>query len=330
LVLLWVEMVAGSLLPIHCFAVQEKVRKLSLLLHPHMQHTKHSKLNLSWILVKLLLWGSIHFANGQIRHPLISPAIKTQQGIGLSEVTLSYHRPAARGRKIFGSLVPYGRIWRLGANESTKITFSDPVQILDQELARGTYAFYVIPYPDQWIVIFHNNLKHWGDGRNNYRPEEDALRVTIIPDTNAVFVEDFTIGFEHISFDTAQLVITWENTRASIPLTFNTRAIMLEEINRQIKNNPTADTYYQSGRYLQESGIQYEQARSYLVKANELAPDKYYIHRVWALVEAGLGNYSKAIELARQSAFLATREGKDEFVRMNERSVEDWKKLVRP
>ncbi len=202
--------------------------------------------------------------------------------------------------------------------------------MLGKALPQGTYAFYAIPYPDQWIVIFHNNLTHWGDGRNNYRPEEDALRINIIPDTNVVFVEDFSIGFEHISFDSAQLVITWENTRASIPLTFNTQAIMMEEINRQIKNNPTADTYYQSGRYLQESGIQYEQASDYLAKANELAPDKYYIHRVWALVEAGLGNYAKAIALARQSAFLANREGKDEFVRMNERSIEEWKREVRP
>ena len=264
--------------------------------------------------------------NGQIRHPLISPPLKIQQGIGLSEVTLSYHRPTVRGRKIFGSLVPYGRIWRLGANESTKISFSDPVKIAGHLLPKGTYAFYAIPYPEKWVLIFHNNLNHWGDGRNNYRPEEDALRVEIVPDTNHHFVEDFFIGFEAISFDGARLVVQWENTKASLPLVFDTQTIMLEEMDFQIKHNPTADTYYQSGRYLQEAGIYPERAKEYLAKANELAPDKYYIHRVWALVEAGLGNYDEAIQLAKKSAFLAGREGKDEFVRMNERSIQEWEK----
>ncbi len=276
------------------------------------------------VLICMILAFASNATFGQIKHPLISPPAKIQQGIGLSEVTLSYHRPTARGRKIFGSLVPYGRIWRLGANESTKISFSDTVRISGSVLPPGTYAFYAIPYPDKWIVIFHNNLTHWGDGRNNYRQEEDALRIEVVPDTNAIFVEDFTIGFEHISFEGAQLTICWENTKTSIPLAFDTRAIMLEEIRLQVKTNPTADTYYQSGRYLQESGIEYEQARHYLIKANELAPDKYYIHRVWALVEAGLGNYPTAIALAQKSAYLAGLEGKDEFVRMNERSIAEW------
>lgn len=263
---------------------------------------------------------------GQIRHPLISPPVKIQQGIGLSEVTLAYHRPGVRGRKIFGALVPYGRIWRLGANESTKISFSDPVRIAGYPLPKGTYAFYAIPYPEKWVLIFHNNLNHWGDGRKNYRPEEDALRVEIVPDTNHHFVEDFFIGFEAISFDSARLVVQWENTKASLPLVFDTQTIMLEEIDHQVKHNPTADTYYQSGRYLQEAGIHLEQAKGYLAKANELAPDKYYIHRVWALVEAGLGNFREAVALAKKSALLADREGKDEFVRMNERSIQDWEK----
>lgn len=281
------------------------------------------------ILIILLISLHAIFAEGQIRHPLISPPTTISQGIGLSEVTLSFHRPAARGRKVFGSLVPFGRIWRLGANESTKITFSDTVRIRGNELPAGTYAFYAIPYREKWILIFHNNLNHWGDGRNNYRPEEDALRVEVVPDTTQSFVEDFTMSFQNLSFDGADLIIRWENTGVSLPLGFNTRAIMLEEIDRQIKSNPNADTYYQAGRYLQESGIRYEEARTYLSKANELAPDKYYIHRVWALVEAGLGNYTKAITLAQRSAFLAGLEGKDEFVRMNERSVEEWEKHLK-
>lgn len=264
----------------------------------------------------------------QINHPLISPPCTLQQTIGLTEVQIAYHKPSSRGRTIFGSLVPFGRIWRVGANESTKVTFSDSVWVQGQLLPKGTYALYTIPHPDQWTIIFHHNLTHWGDGRNQYRPEEDALRITAIPDTQFYHSEDLQLYFENLSFEKAHLVIHWEHTKVSIPITFPIHAKMLQEIAYQVKNNPTADTYYQSGRYLKEAGLLPQVARNYLMKANELSPDKYYIHRVWAEVEGQLKNYEKAIQLAQISAQLAEKEGKDEFVRMNERSISYWNSLL--
>lgn len=264
----------------------------------------------------------------QINHPLISPACTLQQTVGLTEITIAYHKPGARGRKIFGSLVPFQRIWRVGANESTKISFSDSVFIKGQLLPKGTYALYAIPDSQQWEVIFHHNLSHWGDGRKQYRPEEDALRITTTPDTQFYHSEDLQLYFENISFEKANLVIHWEHTKVSIPIAFQTQTKMLKEITYQVKNNPTADTYYQSGRYLKEAGLLPAIAKEYLIQANALHPNKYYIHRVWAEVEGQLKNYKKAIELAKISAQLAEKEGKDEFVRMNERSIQKWEELL--
>jgi len=280
------------------------------------------------ILVFTTLIKSTDTLFSQITHPLISPACTLQQTVGLTEITIAYHKPGARGRKIFGSLVPFKRIWRVGANESTKISFSDSVFIKGHLLPKGTYALYAIPDSLQWEVIFHRNLSHWGDGRKQYRPEEDALRITTTPDTQFYHSEDLQLYFENITFEKADLVIHWEHTKVSVPIAFQTQTKMLREITYQVKNNPTADTYYQSGRYLKEAGLLPAIAKEYLIKANALHPNKYYIHRVWAEVEGQLKNYQKAIELAKISAQLAEKEGKDEFVRMNERSIQKWEALI--
>ena len=284
------------------------------------------RLYLFFIIAITLKSGGTLFS--QINYPLISPPCTLQQTVGLTDIQIAYHKPGARGRSIFGSLVPFDRIWRVGANESTKISFSDSVYIKGQLLPKGTYALYAIPQPHQWTIIFHTNITHWGDGRNQYRPEEDALRITAIPDTQFYHSEDLQLYFENISFEKAHLVIHWERTKVSIPIAFPIHTKMLQEIAYQIKNNPTADTYYQSGRYLKEAGLLPQVARNYLMKANDLNPNKYYIHRVWAEVEGQLKNYEKAIELARISAQLAEKEGKDEFVSMNERSIHYWNSLL--
>ncbi len=122
--------------------------------------------------------------SAQIKHPKASPFTTLSQDVGLANIKVAYSRPAVRGRKIFGDLVPYGRIWRVGANESTKITFSNDVIIDGSTLQKGTYALYAFPEVDSWEVVFHKNTAHWGDGREDYNPAEDALRV--LQDTLAI------------------------------------------------------------------------------------------------------------------------------------------------
>ncbi len=265
----------------------------------------------------------------QILHPKASPASLIKQEIGLSTITVQYSRPAVRGRKIFGELVPYGRIWRVGANESTKITLDSDMQIMGNTLTKGTYALYAFPEKDMWEIAFHKNITHWGDGRKNYNQEEDAFRVTIIPQKSSYFQENLLITFDEVTHDSAVMLWIWENTKIIIPITVDTDFIMQQQIQDILSKNPTAQSYYEAARYLQEQEKDYSTALKYLNMAIELGGDTYYFYRVKSLVEAALENYESAINSAQISSELAAKESKDEFVRMNQGSITLWKELVK-
>ena len=273
-----------------------------------------------------LLTFSLTF--GQINPPLASPPARLQQRIGFTDFTVDYSRPARRGRAIMGNLVPYGRIWRVGANESTKLTVSDDVTIAGFPVPKGTYALYAIPQKEEWTIIIHKNTTHWGDGRTNYNPQEDLLRFSVKPEVIPYLQENFLIEFDSLDHNSGRMAWLWENTKISFSIQVGTERKMMEQINRQIKENPTADTYYQAARYLQEEGKMHKEALAWLEKAHQLAGDKYYIHRVWSLVLGQTGDYSAAIIHAEKSKALAAGEGKDEFVRMNEASIQEWKKRL--
>ena len=193
-------------------------------------------------------------SSAQIQHPKASPAATLEQTVGLSKITISYSRPAVKGRIIFGDLVPYGRIWRVGANESTKITVDSEVNILGNLLPKGTYALYAFPQKDAWEIVFHTNTKHWGDGRKAYNPKEDAFRITVQPKSLNTLQENFLIAFDTITHNSAQMILQWEYTQISIPITIDTDAHMRKEIDVQLKTNPSAQTYYEAARYFQEQG----------------------------------------------------------------------------
>ncbi|UII76557.1 DUF2911 domain-containing protein [Flagellimonas sp. HMM57] len=264
----------------------------------------------------------------QIKHPKASPLATIEQEIGLSKISVEYSRPATRGRKIFGGLVPYGRIWRVGANASTKITVDTDMNILGNDLPKGTYALYAFPEEDEWQIAFHTNTGHWGDGRKNYDPEEDLFRITVKSQKIQDYQENFLIVFDSITHSTIQMGLIWANTKVIIPFTVDTHAQMEMEIARQLSENPTAQTYYEAARYLQEQKIEYPRALQYLNQALKLGGDTYYFHRVKSLVEAALGDYEDAITSAQKSLALAQKQDKDEFVRMNQKNINTWKTLL--
>ena len=285
------------------------------------------KQNVLTLLVFLI--GSIGVS--QISHPKASPFSKVEQEIGLSKVTVEYSRPAVRGRKIFGEsgLVPYGRIWRVGANESTKFTVDTEIDVSGNTLTKGTYALYAFPEEKEWEIVFHTNTNHWGDGRKKYNPEEDAFRISIKPQLTKEFQENFLISFDSVSHNSLNMIWLWENTRLSIPITVDTHSQMLEEIKRQLRENPTAQTYYEAARYLQEQEKDYAVALGYLNTAIEKGGDTYYFHRVKSLVEAALGDYASAIKSAQKSLKISKELEKDEFVRMNEKNIVLWKEKLK-
>lgn len=269
------------------------------------------------------------FLSAQIQMPRISPASELKQVIGLTHINISYSRPGKRGRQIMGEIIPYERIWRVGANESTKFRISEDILVNGERLKAGTYALYAFPHKQEWEIVFHRDTTHWGDGRDQYDPKNDELRVKGEFNLIDYEVENFRIDWQDLSHNSAKMVWQWDNFEVICFIEVNTDEQVMADIARQIKENPTRDTYYQSARYLQEQGKNQVDALNYLDKAEIIGGPTYYIYRIRALVLAQLERYKEAIQAAEESKVLADLEGKDEFVRLNENSIEDWKLLIR-
>ena len=279
-----------------------------------------------WLLLSLCC---LVLGNAQIPHPRASPGQEIRQQVGLSSVKVRYSRPAVRGREIFGGLVPYGRIWRVGANESTKITLSDTMRIGPHQVPAGTYALYAFPGAASWEIVFHRDTTHWGDGRKAYDPGEDLFRYRVEPENWPRTQEDFLIAFENITHDGMDMMWIWDQTCIRIPMQVDTHAVMSEKITEALQHQPTAQTYYEAARYLQETERDLSLALSYVDRALELGGDTYYFYRVKSLILAALGSYPDAISAARRSKSLAAAEGKDEFVRMNLKNIEQWSEKLK-
>src|SRR5881394_2060104 len=136
--------------------------------------------------------------------PTASPRAQISQRIGLTEITINYHRPLVKGRKIWGGLVPYGTVWRAGANENTTIAFTDPVSIEGKPLAKGIYGLHMIPGENEWTLIFSNNSTSWGSF--TYDQKEDALRVSVKPQP-AEFHEALTYDFDEVKPDSTVVTL---------------------------------------------------------------------------------------------------------------------------
>ncbi|WP_224998911.1 DUF2911 domain-containing protein [Cesiribacter sp. SM1] len=266
----------------------------------------------------LMFSASLGFA--QLKMPQASPAEKTSTTIGLTDVTLEYARPGVKGRErnIFGGLVPYGEVWRTGANASTKVTFSDSVKVKGQWLPGGTYALYTIPGQDEWTVIFNKNLGLWGS--MGYKQEEDALRVKVKPVNIGEPAETFTINFSEFTNNTANMNILWDFTKVSVPLETEVDSKVMAQI-KETMSKPVENggTYFQAANYYYRNGKDKQQALQWVDKAIE-KEDRYYIHYLRALILADLNKTKDAIKAAERSRELAKNEN-PEYVKMNEELI---------
>ena len=144
----------------------------------------------------------------QVKAPQASPKAELEQVVGLTQVELDYSRPSSKGRAVFGELVPYGKIWRTGANANTTISFSDDVVIDGKTLKKGKYALYTLPKADSWDVIFYTSTDNWGNPEK-WDESKVALRTTVKPETLGRKVETFTIAVNNLDNDYANLEISW-------------------------------------------------------------------------------------------------------------------------
>jgi Protein of unknown function (DUF2911)/Tetratricopeptide repeat len=200
--------------------------------------------------------------------PASSQAAEVSQRIGLTEITIKYHRPLVNDRKIWGALVPYGKVWRAGADENTTITFDDPVTIEGQPLAAGTYGLHMIPNADDWTVIFSRNSTSWGSF--TYDQAEDALRVNVKPQP-ADMHNALTYDFDKLQPDSAVVELEWEKLAVPFKVSVDVHDLVLASLKKQLRTHAryTWLSWNDAALYLLAEKIELDQALAYANESTE-------------------------------------------------------------
>lgn len=272
------------------------------------------------------LLAAFSTANAQIKTPAPSPVGKISQEVGLIKVDVEYSRPSAKGRKVFGDLVPFGQMWRTGANASTKVTVSDDAKVAGMPLPKGTYALYTIPGEKEWTVIFYKNTSFWGTPEpKDFKEEDVQARVTVASVNARDLVETFTISVNNLRNNGADLEISWEYTKVIVPIMVDTDAKVMKAIETTM-GGPAANDYYAAARYYYEEKKDLAQALSWVDKSLEKGGDKFWILRLKANILGDMGRYKDAILVASKSTELAKKEGNEDYPRMNDKSILEWSK----
>lgn len=276
-------------------------------------------------LLLLALVFSVSFTGyAQVKTPQPSLAAKVEQKVGLTDVTLEYSRPNMRGRTIFGDLVPFGKVWRTGANANTKITFSDDVMVGDSKLKAGSYAIYTTPNASSWEVVFYSDSDNWGTPQT-WDETKVAAKVTAEVEAMPMPIESFTMSFDDLKSNSAVLGMLWENVYVGVKFTVPTD----EKVSASIENamaGPQASDYFSSARYYLEEGKDIKKAVMWIDKAVDMTKDKprFWYLRQQALIHAKAGKKRTAIAAAKASLAGAKKAGNADYVKMNKASLKEW------
>jgi hypothetical protein len=259
----------------------------------------------------------------QLKVPAPSPGASVKQSLGLGEVNIEYSRPGVKGRKIFGDVVPFGKIWRTGANATTKVTFSDTVKVEGKTLAPGTYGLYTMPNADKWDVMFTTDLTLGGNVAD-YKTEKEVLHVQVKPMASAMKIESFTILLSDVTANSANILLLWENTAVPIGITTDVDSKVMKNITSSMSPDDKRP-YFQSASYYYENNKDLNQALIWVNKAIEQNKAFYVVH-LKAKIQMKLKDYKGAIESAEQSMALAKEAKSDDYVKLNEKLIAEAKK----
>lgn len=271
-----------------------------------------------FIMRKLVLAAAVLFAainiNAQVRMPQPSSTQTIKQDFGMGAVELTYSRPNAKGRKIFGDLVPYNKLWRTGANAATKLVFTDPVEIGGKKIDSGTYVLYTIPNVDSWEVILNKGLSNWGiDG---YKETEDVVRFRVEPAKSKSKVETFTMQFTDIKPESCLLHIAWEKTTVLIPITVNIKEKLKAQIDAAM--NTDKKPYWQAAQFYNEYDKNLPKALDNVNKAIEANNKAFWMYIYKAKIQKEMGDKEGAMASSKKSLELAREAKNDDYIKMNE------------
>jgi len=256
-----------------------------------------------------------------IKTPFPSPPQTIRQDFGLSSIELSYSRPGVKGRKVFGDLVPFGKVWRTGANDATTIDFADDVTIGGKKIPAGKYGLLTIPDKDNWTIIITKQL----DVTNPtaYKQEMDIARASVKPMMLKDKIETFTMQFANVKPSTCELEIMWDNTGVVLPISEDVESVVMKQIDDAL--NKDNRPYFQAAMYYLDNGKDLNQAVTWFDKAIQQQPDGYWIYHQRANALAKLGKKDEAKASAQKSIELAKEAKNDDYVRLNEKLLEQLK-----
>jgi tetratricopeptide (TPR) repeat protein len=276
--------------------------------------------------MKKIFWlaGCLAFlmnAQAQLKTPAPSPTQTVKQDFGLGSIELNYSRPAVKGRKVFGDLVPYGSVWRTGANNATTLQFTDEVSIGGVTLAPGKYGLLSIPDKENWTIIVSKQTDVTSPSA--YKQEMDLVRVSAPVQKLKEGVENFTISINDIKPNSCVLSLSWDKTAVSLPIATDIDSKIMSTIAKVMQGEKPP--YYNAAMYYLENGKDLKQALAWFDKAVEQSPTAYWVQHQRANCLAKLGKTAEARAAAEKSKELALAAKNMDYVKLNEKLLSELK-----
>jgi hypothetical protein len=272
--------------------------------------------------IAALSFTSLNTQAQQLKVPAPSPLQTVKQNFALGDVTLEYSRPAVKGRVIFGDVVPFGKIWRTGANATTKITFSDDVKLEGMDVKAGTYGLYTIPNKDSWDIMLYKDLTLGGNVAD-YKQENEVLRFKVKPTALNTKIESLTINLADVTPTSATLEILWENTRVPMKLSADIDAKVMKNIDATVTGD--SRPYFQAASYYYDNNKDLKQASAWVDKALEQNPKAFYMMLLKAKIQYKLNDKTGGKASAEKTIVLATEAKNDDYIAMAKKLMADNK-----
>jgi len=255
--------------------------------------------------------------------PQASPRGGVEQVVGLTKVEVDYSRPSAKGRLVFGDVVPYDKLWRTGANLNTIIEIGGPVRFGDTDVKAGKYSLFTVPGKEMWVVHLNSNTELWGE--DGFKPEENVASIKVKP-TSGEFTETLTFTFANVVNDNADLVLSWEKTHVAIPINADATEQALRNIKEALaKGDVKAGGYGGSARFCLDRNVMSKEALEWAQKSVEMDRKFWTVHTL-ARAQAANGLSKEAIATAGESLKLAQEAKSDAYVKMNQELIERIRK----
>ncbi|UKJ08032.1 DUF2911 domain-containing protein [Solitalea lacus] len=266
--------------------------------------------------IAIAMTGATTMAQG-VKMPAPSPTQTIKQDFALSSIELTYSRPGIKGRKVFGDLVPYGKLWRTGANAATKIKFGEDVKINGMAISAGEYVLYTIPSEGDWEIIINKGLKNWGvDG---YKQEEDVVRFKAKTRKLPFSVETFTMTVDNMTANTADIDLMWDNVEVYFTVTAEIDSKIMASIDEAMKGDKKP--YFQAASYYFDTNRDLKQALTWADEAVKQQPDAFWVMHLKAKIQYKMKDYKGAIATAEQSKSVAAKANNNDYVALNDKLI---------